>query len=110
MIERDQRRALAACGDVRGAEIADDVEAEPRRRAGAVAELAGEALARPMQDRLAVQADQRDPGGIDRICREERAHRLDMRVGDRALELASGSLARSGSATTSRSACRTSSG
>ena len=60
VIERDQRRALAAGGDVGGAEIADHVDARARRRARAVAELAGKALARPMQHRLAVQADERD--------------------------------------------------
>jgi hypothetical protein len=40
-----------------------------------------------MKDRLAVHADERDSGGVDRICGEESAHRIDMRVGDRALEV-----------------------
>ena len=40
-IDRRERRALAAGGDVGRAEVADDVDAERRRGARAVAELPG---------------------------------------------------------------------
>ena len=45
MVERRQRRALAAGGDVGAAEIGDDIDAGQARQQRAVADLPGAALA-----------------------------------------------------------------
>ena len=86
MIDRRERRAFAAGRDIGRAEVADDVDAERSGGARAVAELAREAGARPVQDRLAVQADERDALARDAEAVEKGLDRRDMGVGHRALE------------------------
>ena len=80
MVDRRERRALASRLDVGRTEVRDEIEAERGRCARAVTELARQAEARPMQDGLAVQADQRDPLAGDREPVEERLDRGDMGV------------------------------
>ena len=87
VIDRRERRALAPGLHVGRTEVRDHIEAERGRRARAVAELARQPVARPMQDRLAMQADQRDALARDRKPIEKRLDRRDMGVGDVALEL-----------------------
>ncbi len=60
MVERRQRRAFAAGGDIGAAEIADDIAADEPRQQRAVADLPGAALPRAMQDRVAVKPDEID--------------------------------------------------
>ena len=62
MVERHQRRALAAGGDIGAAEIGDDIDPDEPRQQGAVADLPGAALVRAVQDRMAVKADQVERG------------------------------------------------
>ena len=83
MEERREGRALPAGRDVRVAEAVDRVDAEPRGDARAGAELAGETPLGPMQDRLAVQPDQRDGRGGDRMVAQEGLDGAGMRVADR---------------------------
>ena len=87
VIDRRERRAFAARRDVGRTEVRDDVDPERGRRARAVAELARQAEARPMQDGLAVQADQRDALAGNRESLEKRLDRRDMGVGHVALEI-----------------------
>ena len=60
----------------------------PERGSGAraVAELAGQALSRPMQNGLAVQANERDLFARKRKLVKKRLDRRDMGVGHQALE------------------------
>ena len=67
VIDRHQRRALAATVHVRGAEIVDDGNAERRAQAPAIAELHRKLLLRPVQHGLAMKADHIDAGKLDAI-------------------------------------------
>ena len=60
VIDRHQRRALAAGRHVVGAEIIDDIDAKALRQRCAIADLDGEAPLRPVQHGLAVKADDVD--------------------------------------------------
>ncbi len=60
VVERRQRRAFAARGDIGMAEAVDDIDAQRLGDARADAELAREAALRAMEDGLAVQADEGD--------------------------------------------------
>ena len=62
VIERRQRRAFAAGGDVGAAEIGDHIATGQPRQQRPVADLPGPALRRLMHDRVAVKSDQ-----IDRV-------------------------------------------
>ena len=86
MIDGRKRRAFAPGGDVGRTKVGDDVDLERRRGARAVAELSRQALARPMQNGLAVQADERDPFARNGKALKERLDRRDMGVGHQALE------------------------
>ena len=80
MIQRHQRCALAARFHIGAAEIIDHVNAGQPRQQTAVANLPGPVLSRPVQDGLAVKADQGDL-----VCRQsrflqQRLHRIGMRL------------------------------
>ena len=79
--------AFASGRDIGRAKVRDHIDSERRRGARPITELAGEARARPMQDRLPMQADKGDPLTGERKSFEERLDRRDMRVGHEALEL-----------------------
>ncbi len=87
VIEGDERRAFAPRCDVGRAEIADDIDAKRGGGARAIAELASEALARPMQHGLPVQPDQGDATPVDGELAKEGFDRADMGVGDGDLKL-----------------------
>ena len=87
VIDRRERRAFASGRDIGRTKVRDDVDLERRRGARAVAELARQAGARPMQDGLAVQADERDALAGNGKPLEKRLDRRDMGVGHQALEL-----------------------
>ena len=87
MIDRRERSAFASGRDVGCAKVRDHIDSERRRCARPIAELAGQAGARPMQDRLAMQADEGDPLAGKRKSLKKRLDRRDMGVGHEALEL-----------------------
>ena len=78
MIDRHQRRALPASGDIGGAEIVHHRQSQRLRKPFAFADLDRQPVVRPMQNGLAVKADDIDRGAIDLVCREKRFHRLGM--------------------------------
>ena len=84
MEQRRQRRTLAARRDVGRAEIGDDVDPEPARQGGAVAQLPGAALGRAMQDRVAVKADEIDRGPL--VACEKMFDRLAVEPGELGLD------------------------
>ena len=86
MIDGRERRAFASRGDVGRTKVRDDVDLERRRGARAVAELPRQAVARPMQNGLAVQTDERDALAGNGKSLEKRLDRRDMGVGHQALE------------------------
>ena len=73
MIDRSKRRALAPCGHVGAAEVEDHVDPEPGGEALPVAELAGPALGRPMEQRVAMEADDIDVAASGRQARARSA-------------------------------------
>ena len=86
MIDRHQRRALPARRDVGAAQVVHHPHAERPRERGAVADLPGEVLFRPMRDGLAVEAhDVERRRAPRRSSRDQRLHRVDMRLGHRPL-------------------------
>ena len=87
MIDGRERRAFASGRDVGRTKVADHIDLKRRRGARAVAELARQAYARPMQDGLPMQADQRHALARNRKSPEERFDRRDMGVGHLALEI-----------------------
>ena len=87
MIDGRERRAFAPGGDVGRTKVRDHVDLERRRGARAVAELPRKARARPMQDGLAVQADESNAVAGDRMSLKKRLDRRDMGVGHQALKL-----------------------
>jgi hypothetical protein len=81
MIDRSERRALAARGDVRAAEVVDHVDTEPCGEARAVAQLAGAALVRAMPQRVAMEADYIDPAPWRRQPGQKRLYHRRMSIG-----------------------------
>jgi len=82
VVQRREGRALAAGGDIGGAEIVDAGDAQRRRQPGAVAQLPGEAPLRPVQHGLAVHADHVDGFGRQPGLVQQPAHGGDVQVGD----------------------------
>jgi tyrosyl-tRNA synthetase len=82
--ERRERRALAAGRDIVAAEIVYHVDAGERGEQRAIADLPGAALARTMQDRVAVKPDQIDIA--DRVLLPQRIDRRGMEVRELALD------------------------
>ena len=82
MVERDKRRALSACGEIRVPEAVDACEPEPVSRALAVHQLAGEATLRAVKDSLAMKADAGDRSGRHVVCVEDVCDGIAMGVGD----------------------------
>ncbi len=87
MEHRHQRRTLPACGHVGGAKIEHDADAKPLRKRGAVAELDGQPVLRPVQHGLAVEADQSDVLRCEFVLREEGFDRFGMSARDQRLGL-----------------------
>ena len=89
MVDGRERRALAAGPDIGGAEIIDHRNAQGAMHAFAVAELPRGAdaprLRRPMQHRLAVEADRADIGRPKPGIADELRDRRRLRVGQRPL-------------------------
>ena len=90
MIERHQRRALAARLHIGAAEIIDHIDAGQPRQQRAVADLPGPVLRRPVQDGLAVKADQRDLVRRQPGLGQQRLDRLGMGLGQMPFGLADG--------------------
>ena len=88
MIDRHEWRALAAGGDVGGAEIMHDGDMNGLGQRRAVADLHRQLLRRPMQHGLAVEADDVDILEGNVVLRGESRDGLGMRDGDGALGLA----------------------
>ena len=85
MIDRDERRALAAFRHVLGAEIIDDIDAGQIGEELSVAELHRQAGLRAMQHRLAVKADHADLLARHRVLGEKRLDRIGVNFGDELL-------------------------
>jgi tyrosyl-tRNA synthetase len=83
--DRRERRPFAARRDVGRAEIGDDGETGLRCKERAVADLPGAALFRPVQDGVAVKADEVDGAEIMGVA--QGSDRLGMDEGERALDL-----------------------
>ena len=82
MKHRRQRRALPARGHIGGTKIIDHRNAEPSRQRAAVADLQRQPRFRPVQQRLAVEADRGHFAALQAVGREEGLHRLGMGVVD----------------------------
>ena len=82
---RHDRSALTAGGDVGGAEIESDVDAEPVGERLSVADLNGEFLLGLVQHGLAVEADDVDAAGLHPIVAQKCLDGFGMAVGDHAL-------------------------
>ncbi len=86
MEQGHQRRPLAAGRHILRAEVVDDGNAEFSRQQGAVADLPGAALLRPMQDGVAVEADHVDVRGAEACRPQQHAHGLGVIERDLALD------------------------
>ena len=86
MIDGRKRRAFASGGDISRTKIRDNVDLERGRGASAITELPRQAVARPMQNGLPVQANERDALAGHRKPLEKRLDRGDMGVSHQALE------------------------
>ncbi len=86
MIDGRKRRAFASGGDISRTKVRHDVDLERRGGARAIAKLARQALARPMQNGLPVQANERHALAGKGKALEKRLDRGDMGVGHQALE------------------------
>ena len=82
MIDRHQRRALPASGDIGGAKVVHHGQSQCRCECRTIADLHREAIMRPMQNRLAVKAHDIDRAAIEPVRGKKRFHRLGMRTGD----------------------------
>jgi len=88
MIDRDERRALPAGGHIGRAKIVHHRNADRFRQRVGIADLYGQPLSRPMQDCLAMEADNLDVFARDMILREEGSNGFGVRHGHGALGLA----------------------
>src|SRR6185312_2371543 len=91
MIKRREGSTLTARRDIGGAEVADHIDAGQPGQQGTIAELPRPPLLGPVQDGVAVEADEVHVG--DAMLMDERAHRLSMRLGHRPLDLGDRTLA-----------------
>jgi hypothetical protein len=87
MIDRDQRRALPARGDIGSAEIMHDRDMDGFRQGRGIADLHRHPLGGTVQHGLAVEADDVDVLASDAVLRDEAGHGLGMRHGNGALGL-----------------------
>ena len=85
MIDRHQRRALPARQDIGAAQVGHHPHAERLGERGAIADLPGEVLFRPMRDGLAVEAHDVERRGRHPACARPALHRVEMRLGHRPL-------------------------
>ena len=85
MIDRHERRALPAGGDVGGAEIVHYRNVDGLRQRHGIADLHRQLPFGPVQHGLAVKADDVDILAADAVLRGEGGNRLRMRDGDDAL-------------------------
>ena len=85
MEDRHDRSALAAGGDIGGAKIIGDVDAEPGRQGRPVADLDRQSLLWAVQHGLAVEPDYRDAGGVDRVVAQEVFDGFGVPIRDHAL-------------------------
>jgi tyrosyl-tRNA synthetase len=88
--QRHERGAFAARGHIGAAKILDHIDAGERGEQAAIANLPGSALLRPVQDRMAVKADEI---GIEPMAADEQGGGIGMGPGELLLDFCDWTLA-----------------